>query len=128
MSNPEIDLYDSAGKLLMSNDDWKSDELNILTSLIPPGSERESAIHTTLPPGEYTAIVHDHNEQSGLALVEVYDLDPKASVLANISTRGRVETGDDVMIAGFIIGGKEPTKLLVRAIGRRWRAAGFFSP
>ena len=65
LSNPTIELYDSTGKLLASNDDWKSDELSILSSLIPPESERESAIVITLEPGAYTAIVHDRNEKPG---------------------------------------------------------------
>jgi hypothetical protein len=117
LSDPTIELYGPTGNLLASNDDWKSDQLNILSSLIPPDSEREPAILITLEPGAYTAIVHDRNGQPGQGLVEVYDLDPKASLLANISTRGRVETGDNVMIGGFVIGGKEPAQVIVRAIG-----------
>jgi hypothetical protein len=117
LSNPVLDLYDSSGKLLASNDDWISDRLNILASQLAPSSAREAAISMTLQPGAYTAVVRDSNAQSGLALVEVYDLDPENSLLANISTRGKVETGDDVMIGGFIIGGVDATRVLVRAIG-----------
>jgi hypothetical protein len=62
-------------------------------------------------------VVRDARDQPGLALVEVYDLDAKDSLLVNISTRGKVGTGDNAMIGGFIIGGKDPTKVLVRAIG-----------
>jgi len=128
LSNPVLDLYDSSGELLASNDNWVSDETNILTSLIPPSSKRESAISMTLQPGAYTAVVRDLNSQSGVALVEMYDLDPKASLLANISTRGKVETGDNVMIGGFIIGGDEPTKVLVRGIGPSLASKGILLP
>jgi hypothetical protein len=82
----------------------------------------------TLQPGAYTAIVRDLDNQPGLALVEVYDLDPKDSLLANISTRGKVQTADNVMIGGFIIGGVDPTKVLVRAIGPSLTANGIALP
>ena len=117
MSNPVLDLYDSSGTLLASNDNWISNRIGILQTQAAPSSERESAIVRTLQPGAYTAVVRDARDQPGLALVEVYDLDAKDSLLANISTRGKVGTGDNAMIGGFIIGGKDPTKVLVRAIG-----------
>jgi hypothetical protein len=117
LSNPVLDLYDSFGKLLASNDNWTSDRLNILGTQVAPTSEREAAVAMTLEPGAYTAVVHDLSNQPGLALVEVYDLDPENSLLANISTRGRVTTADNVMIGGFIVGGADPTKVLIRAIG-----------
>lgn len=69
-------------------------------------------------PGAYTAVVSGANNGTGVGLVEVYDLDQAAdSKLANISTRGLVQTGDDVMIGGFIVLGTEPTNSIVRAIG-----------
>ncbi len=67
-----------------------------------------------LQPGSYTAVVRDRTGQPGLGLVEIYDLASKDSLLANISTRGKVETVDNVMIGGFIIGGNDPTRVLVR--------------
>ena len=128
LSNPILELHDSIGKLIASNDNWISDRLNILGSLIPPLSERESAILTTLEPGAYTAIVHDVTNQPGLSLVEVYDLDAKDSFVANISTRGKVGTGDNVMIGGFIIGGEDATKVVIRAIGPSLAAQGVALP
>jgi len=128
LSNPVLDLYDSSGKLLASNDDWTSDRLNILASQLAPSSAREAAISMTLQPGAYTAVVRDSNAQSGLALVEVYDLDPESSLLANISTRGKVETGDDVMIGGFIVGGADATRVLVRAMGPSLSGKGILQP
>jgi hypothetical protein len=128
MSNPILELHDSTGKLIASNDNWISDRLNILGSLLPPLSEREAAILTTLQPGAYTVIVHDVTNQPGLSLVEVYDLDAKDSFVANISTRGKVGTGDDVMIGGFIIGGEDPTKVVIRAIGPSLGGLGIALP
>ncbi len=82
----------------------------------------------TLAPGAYTAVAHDQRNQPGLSLIEVYDLDAAASLLANISTRGKVETDDDVMIGGFIVGGADPTDVLVRAIGPSLGAQGVTQP
>jgi hypothetical protein len=78
----------------------------------------ESAILISLAPGAYTAIVSGVNGGTGIGLVEVFDLDSTAaSKLINISTRGLVETGDSVMIGGFIIKGPDSDKVVVRAIG-----------
>ena len=128
LSNPVVDLYNSAGELIGTNDDWISNRLNILASHVPPRSPREAAVQITLDPGAYTAIVHDVNGQAGQALVEVYDLDPADSLLANISTRGKVGLDDEVMIGGFIIGGVEPTEVLVRAIGPSLAALDISQP
>ena len=117
MGDPVLTLFDSTGKQIATNDNWVTNRDNIIGTQLPPPSSRESAIVTTLTPGSYTAIVHDQRNQPGLALIETYDLDPGDSTLANISTRGTVRSGDDVMIAGFIIGGKNPTNVLVRALG-----------
>ena len=71
-----------------------------------PTDGRESAIIADLPPGNYTAIVRGVNDMTGVALVEVYDFSPDAnSTLGNISTRSFVQTGDNVMIGGFIVQG-----------------------
>ncbi len=117
LSDPVLDLYDAAGHLMASNDNWISNFSAILGTQLAPSSERESALSVTLAPGAYTAVVHDQRNQPGLSLIEVYDLDPKDSLLANISTRGKVESGASAMIGGFIIGGKDATQVLVRAIG-----------
>ena len=128
LSDPILDLYDSTGKLIASNNDWASERLDILGTQLAPSSEREAAILMTLDPGAYTAVVHDRTNQPGQALVEVYDLAPGDSLLANISTRGKVEIGDGVMIGGFIIGGEDQTKVLVRAIGPSLAGQGILFP
>ena len=121
-------LHDSSGAQIATNDNWTTNRIAILGSSLAPTSERESAILITLAPGSYTAIVEDGNHQPGLALIEVYDLDLAQSALANISTRGQVGAGDEVMIGGFIVGGQDPTKLLVRGIGPSLSKGGIAFP
>ena len=105
----------------MTNDNWKDSQEQAITDTgIPPGNDLESAILETLAPGPYTAIVSGNNNGTGVALIEAYDLQPESdSKLANISSRGKVETGDDVIIGGFILGpdGLPNAKVVVRAIG-----------
>ena len=110
-----------------SNDDWKaSQQAEIEATGVPPSDDREAAIIATLSPGSYTAVVEGKNQTSGVGLVEVYDLDQAAdSKLANISTRGVVETGSNVMIGGFILGkGPDAARVVVRAIGPSLSQAG----
>jgi hypothetical protein len=83
-----------------------------------PGNAFESAIIADLPPENYTAIVRGVSNTTGVALVEVYDIGNSGnSILGNISTRAFVQTGDNVMIGGFIVAGTESKKVIVRAIG-----------
>ena len=71
-----------------------------------------------MAPGNYTAIVSGVNDMTGVALVEVYDLSPDtASILGNISSRAFVQTGDNVMIGGFIVQGTQTKRVIIRAIG-----------
>ena len=77
----------------------------------------ESAILATLDPGAYTAIVSGNGGGTGVGIVEVYDIDHPEIPLINISTRGQVQTGDNVMIGGFIIQGDSPQTVLIRAVG-----------
>lgn len=128
LSDPVLELYDGAGSLVASNDNWISNLSEIIGSQLPPWSERESALLVTLNPGAYTAVVSDASGQAGQALVEVYDLAPEDAQMANISTRGKVGVGDEVMIGGFIIAGIEPTEVLLRAIGPSLATSGITRP
>jgi hypothetical protein len=121
LADPTLDLF-SGQTLLASNDNWMDspDQQAIIDSTVPPGNASESAIVATLPAegAAYTAIVRGAGETSGVGLVEVYDLDQAAdSRLANISTRGLVQTGDDVMIGGLYVVGSTSQRVIVRAIG-----------
>ena len=93
---------------------------------IAPTNNLESAIDVTLLPGAYTAIVRGKNNSSGIALIEAYDLRPASPAkLGNISTRALVETGSDVVIAGFILGGQSGNDLVIaRGIGPSLTALG----
>jgi hypothetical protein len=122
LADPVMELHDSAGQVIASNDNWMDapNRQEIIDSTVAPLDDLESAILMTLPANNaaYTAIVRGANSGTGVGLVEVYDLDRTTnSKLANISTRGLVQTGDNVMIGGFIVVGVAPLKVIVRAIG-----------
>ena len=128
LSNPTLTLYNAQAQILATNDDWRStQQAEIIASTFPPSDNRESAIVATLPAGAYTAIVSGVGGEMGVGLVEVYDLDlPNVATARpiNVATRARVLTGDSVMIAGFVIGGTRPRRVIVRAIGPSLTAAG----
>ena len=129
LQDPTLELHDGAGHVVF-NDNWKTAQEQIIRdTTIPPVDDRESAIVIGLDPGPYTAIVAGKNGATGIGLVEVYDLgtsslDPSGTAkLAQISTRGLVDTGNNVMIGGFIISG-QATRVIVRAIGPSLTASG----
>jgi hypothetical protein len=131
LSNPTLELYQE-NTLLASNDDWKdSQQAEIEATTIPPTNELESAVVYTLSPGAYTAILRGKDGGTGIGVVEAYDLDQAAhSKLANISTRGFVASGDNVMIGGMIAGGDGGgnTRVLIRAIGPSLASVGISGP
>ncbi|MEO5719158.1 MAG: matrixin family metalloprotease [Chthoniobacterales bacterium] len=119
LQDPKMELYDSTGALLDSNDNWQEslDSGEIVDSGLAPSDSREAAIVTRLVPGNYTAVISGVNGTSGIGLVESYTLDTSATHAANISTRGRVGQGEDVLIGGFIVGGRTTKQIIVRALG-----------
>jgi hypothetical protein len=130
LSNPRLELY-TGSTLLAANDDWQNqppaDRQAVIDSTIPPTNDLESALVATLPADNaaYTAIVRGVDNATGIGVVEAYDLDRATdSKLANISTRGFVQTGDNVLIAGTIVLGEFPQRVLVRAIGPSLPIAG----
>jgi hypothetical protein len=128
LADPILELRDSSGSLIASNDNWRSDqEAAIIATGIPPSDDLESAIIATLPANNsnYTAIVRGVNDGTGIGVVEAYDLNRAVnSKLANISTRGLVQTGDNVLIGGLIVLGQNPLRVIVRAIGPSLPVAG----
>lgn len=117
LADPILELHMPDGGVV-TNDNWKSDqEMEIEDTGLAPTNEMESAIVTTLAPGPYTAIVRGKDGGTGIGMVEVYDLDQSTGELANISTRGFVDSGDNCMIGGFIIDPLESARVLVRALG-----------
>ena len=113
LPDPYLELH-SGAVTIASNDNWKdnltggSQEVAIENTGLAPLDPLESAILGILDPGGYTAIVHGTSNGTGVGLVEVYNLGAASmdisseAHLANISTRGYVQTGDNVMIGGFI--------------------------
>jgi uncharacterized delta-60 repeat protein len=120
LGDPVIEVHGSTGQLLATNDNW-NDSLTrqqIIDSGLAPTSNLESALWGIIDPGAYTVVVRGKNDATGIGLFEVYDLDQAVNArLANVSTRGFVETGDNVMIGGTIIVGNNPARVLLRAIG-----------
>ena len=114
----------------MTNDNWRdSQEMEIMATGIPPQNDLESAIVATLPPGHYTAALTGKNETTGNGLVEVYDLESgTSSTLANLSTRGFVGAGDNVMIGSLIIGNGASPIVVLRAIGPSLSSSGIVDP
>ena len=120
LADPIIEVHGASGELLATNDDWNdaTTRNEIIASGLAPSHEKESALWGILNPGAYTVIVRGKNDTTGTGLFEVYDLDANAdSKLANVSTRGFENTGDDVIIGGVILSGAAPTRVLFRAIG-----------
>ena len=131
LADPTLELYNGS-TLLATNNNWRdTQETVIQQSGLPPGNNLESAIVRLLSPGTYTAILRGNGGGTGIGLVEAYDLDAAVtnSQLANISTRGLVQTGNDVMIAGVILGGGTGTnRILVRGLGPSLSQFGVSNP
>jgi hypothetical protein len=153
LQDPTLELHDHTGALIATNDDWHTTQIGglitadqsaaIQASTLAPTDNRESAMIVTLAQnngdpasltGHYTAIIRGKNGTTGAALVEVYDLGTASldvsnnAQLANISTRGLVQTGDNVMIGGFIVRGDMPATVIVRAIGPSLAESGIINP
>jgi phospholipase/lecithinase/hemolysin len=131
LADPTLTLFDSAGTVQTTNDDWKNspDVADIMATGIAPTDDHESAILVTLPPGQYTAQLAGKDDTIGNGVVEVYDLASSTSAtLANISTRGYVGAGDDAMIGGVIIASGDTPLIVFRALGPSLAAFGVANP
>lgn len=130
LPNPMLELHGGDGSLLYANDDWQDapNAQQVRDTGLAPRDALESAILPVAPlqPGNYTAILRGvGNPNTGIGLVEVYDIDQTTPANAvNISTRGNVGLERDVMIGGFIIGGSQSHTVLVRALGPKLSEAG----
>jgi hypothetical protein len=129
LQDPILELHDGAGALIAVNDNWRdTQEAELQASGLAPTNDLEAAMAVTLPAGLYTAIIRGKNDTTGVGLVEVYDVSMAGhEKLENLSTRGRVEPGENVMIAGFIIG-DNGEKVLMRALGPSLLTAGILQP
>jgi arylsulfate sulfotransferase len=120
LTDPVLSVYDSSGNLVGTNDNWQSDVNHAVVEAngLAPANPLEAAQVRTLAPGAYTVIVTGKDATPGIGLVEVYDVLPQTTTkFVNMSTRGSVGTGDNVLISGFIIGDVNSATVVVRAIG-----------
>ena len=126
LPDPVLELRNDAGTLIASNDNWQDDPVQAASLVklnLAPGGTLESALIRSFQPGAYTTVVGGKNGAAGVGLVEVYNVNnlvsgpSQGSELANISTRGGVQTGNDVMIGGFILGGDTTGEIALRGIG-----------
>jgi hypothetical protein len=119
LPDPTLTLYDSAGRIIASNDNWRdTQQAEIQATGLAPHNIFESAIVHTLLPGAYTAVLRGRNDVTGIGLAEVYDLSSSTpALLVNLSTRGFVGTGDSVLIAGFAVGAGDKPIVALRALG-----------
>jgi hypothetical protein len=127
LANPALEIHDSSGATVATNNDWKNTQpggliigdqsIEISSSGLAPNDDLESGIIANLAPGSYTAVVRGVNNAIGTAVVDAYDLSGASPArLANIATRALVQAGDKLVIAGFIVQ-NAPVKAVVRAIG-----------
>lgn len=134
LADPTLEVHDGSGALLASNNNWQdaANQQEIADLGLAPTNPNESALLVTLPSSPdavaYTAVIYGVGG-GGLGLVEVYDVDSgPGSTILNISTRGDVQSGDNVMIGGLIVGGEGAQRVLVRGIGPSLANAGISDP
>ncbi len=134
VANPTLEIFDANNAKIASNDNWKTTQVGgiiasdqfveINSSGVAPSNDLESAIIANLAPGSYTAAVRGAGNTVGTGVVDAFDLSSGSTArLANIATRGLIQAGDKLMIAGFIIQGGS-VKTVIRAIGPSLAAFG----
>ena len=132
INDPVLRLFGPTGAQIGINNNWQdTQQTEIEATGIPPQDPRETAIVATLQPGAYTTSVADANSETGVGLVEIYDLSAATGgKLFNISTRGSVQISDNVMIGGFALGGTSinPARIVVRALGPSLAQSGINNP
>jgi hypothetical protein len=121
LTDPTLALHAPSGALMQGNDNWvdSPDRAEIEANGLAPGDNREAVIVATLDPGQYTAVLRGKDDEVGIGVVEAYDLNLASGKLANISSRGFVQVGDDALIGGFIAGPntRTSTTIVIRGMG-----------
>ena len=124
LEDPTITIFNASNQQVATNDDWfnSADGETISSYHLDPPNSIESALIATLTPGSYTAVVQSFSNATqaattGIGLVEIYDLHRTSSRLGNLSTRGEVLNGDNILIGGFIIGAGSSKTVCVRGLG-----------
>jgi hypothetical protein len=129
LANPLLQIFSGQTQIAVNDDFGQASNLAALNaSGFAPANAQESAILINLAPGPYTAIVSGVGGTTGVGIVEVFEVDAYTTPLINIATRGRVLTGNDVMIAGLIIQGSGPQQVVIRARGPSMIPTGVTDP
>jgi hypothetical protein len=134
LANPTLEIHDASNLTVATNDNWGTTQVgglisgdqsaDISASQLAPSNDLESAIIANLVPGSYTAVVRGLGNTVGTGVVDAFDLSAASPArLANIATRGLIQPGDKLMIAGFIVQ-NGPVRAVVRAIGPSLLAFG----
>jgi hypothetical protein len=129
MVDPTLQVF-SGQTMIAANDNWQTNanQAEIVGTGIAPSNPLEAALMVTLNPGAYTAIVSGAGGGTGVGIIEVFEQDKPEIPLINISTRGQVQTADNVMIGGFIIQGSSPQTVLITARGPSLAPFGITNP
>jgi outer membrane protein assembly factor BamB len=127
MPDPRLDVFAGGPLPFRGNDDWETgigfglaDVADRVGAFALPASSKDAAIADVFSAGVYSAHVNSTDGRGGVALVEIYDTpvpEGDAARLVNLSTRGQVGIGENALIAGVVVGGTQPTRLLVRGVG-----------
>jgi uncharacterized repeat protein (TIGR02543 family) len=131
LANPTLTLVRSSDQsIVASNNDWQTDPNapQLQAAGFAPPHPSEAGLLVTLAPGAYTAIVQGFNGGTGIAVIGVYEVGQPETPLTNISTRGRVGTGNDVLIGGFVVQGSGPQTVAIVGTGPSLSAHGITSP
>jgi hypothetical protein len=131
LADPTLEVHGPGSFGTINNNNWRDfQEAQLRADGLAPENDLESAIDAVLPPGAYTGIIRGNGNPAGLCLFEVYDLDAGASSkLANLSTRAFVGTGNNVVIAGFMLGHNPGVdRVVIRGLGPSLSAFGIGNP
>jgi arylsulfate sulfotransferase len=133
LADPILSVYNSSGVVIATNDNWQTDPGSAFmaqTGFAPSNPAESAALVTNLAQGAYTVVVRGQNSTQGISLAEVYEIYGPGlnSKLGNVSGRSFVDTGDNVLISGFIIGDVERATVVVRALGPSLGSFGVSQP
>ncbi len=124
MRDPQLTLYTAGGSEVARNDNWGGTSA-LSTAFAQTGAgalsanSKDAALLETLTGNVYTAHVSGVNGTTGVALAEAFDaaLSDTTKRLTALSVRNQVGTGEDILIAGFVIAGDAPKRVIVRGVG-----------
>jgi sugar lactone lactonase YvrE len=131
LANPMITLVRQSGQqVIATNDNWQAaaNAGQLTAAGFAPSDSLEAAILVNLEPGAYTAIVQGADGGTGVSVIGVYEVDGPSIPLINISTRGLVQTGNNVMIGGFVIDGASPQTVAIVGTGPSLAPFGIANP